>query len=95
LIHHFDTFYLTAKTREGTDCKSSNVFFVNGKQYFYEVSSRDQKDDGISGTINLCWNDADGNEFARQVSTFHIDGHGNMVRGPKIFIDAAKQPAIK
>ena len=79
-----------AKTREGTDCKSSNVYFVSGKHYFYEVTRRDQEDNGISGTISLCWKDEKGGELCREVGRFHIDGHGRLRGGHKLFQDAAK-----
>jgi hypothetical protein len=70
---------------------SSNVFRANGKRYFYQVTHRSQADGGICGTVWLTWEDEDG-EWARQVSSFRIDGRGRVVRGPKLFKDAGGKP---
>lgn len=67
---------------------SSNVFFANGRRYFYEITRRDQKDGGIIGEIHLTWTDEDGKEWCREVGTFKIDGKGRVVRGPALFRQA-------
>lgn len=67
---------------------SSNVFFANGKSYFYEITRKTQKDAGIAGSIALRWTGEDGKEWCRKIGTFRIDGNGNCVRGPKLFKNA-------
>jgi len=65
----------------------SNVFYTNGKRYFYEISRRDQPDGGIAGAIFLSPPDVD---WCRKVGTFRIDGAGRVVRGPALFKRAAR-----
>lgn len=74
-------------SRKGSGETSSNVYFIGGKCYFYEVTRCDQTDGGIVGTINLSWDNEQGS-WAREVGTFRIDGKGKVVRGPKLFKDA-------
>jgi hypothetical protein len=64
--------------------KTSNRFYVGDKQYFYEITGRDQPDNGIRGTIHLCWDEA-GKQWARKVGSFRITGRGECIRGPKLF----------
>lgn len=68
---------------------TSNMFFTNGKQYFYEVSRRDQTDGGIAGIINLTWTE-NWQDWCRQVGSFRIDGQGTVVRGPALFRKARR-----
>jgi hypothetical protein len=70
---------------------TSNVFYAGGKQYFYEVSRRDQPDGGIAGTLYLS---PAGVDWARKVGTFRLDGHGNVVRGPALFRRAVADSAF-
>lgn len=72
-----------AATRPADD-KSSNVYYVGQRRYFYEVTRRDQNDNGIVGTIHLCLPD----NMARQVGTFRIDTFGKVTRGPRLFREA-------
>jgi hypothetical protein len=55
---------------------AANVFFGNGKRYFYEIVRKDQKDRGIVGDVFLTWEDEQGGGWARKVGTFKIDGRG-------------------
>jgi len=64
---------------------SSNVFFTNGRRYFYEITRRDQDDGGLRGEIHLTWTDEQGQEWCRRVGDFRIDGRGRVVRGPALF----------
>lgn len=73
-----------AVSREGTGERSHNVFYCGGRRYFFEVTRRDQVDGGITGAIFLTEGD-----MARKVGSFKIDGRGRLIRGPKLFRDAA------
>jgi hypothetical protein len=61
---------------------TSNVFFANGRRYFYEVTRRDQPDGGIAGTVFLA---PPGSPYCIAVGRFRIAGAGRVIRGPALF----------
>jgi hypothetical protein len=77
--------YACRESRKGTSETDQNVFFANGKRYFYELSRKDMADGGIAGTVYESLPDTG----CRKAGSFRIDGSGNVVRGPKLFKEAA------
>ena len=58
---------------------SSNTF-TNGKdRYFYEVTRKSHADGAITGTIYRCI----GEDHARKVGSFRIEGNGKIARAPQ------------
>jgi hypothetical protein len=73
-------------SREGKiDENVSNVFYADGRRYFYELDRQEHDDGGITGDIIESPGDTD---TCRKVGTFRIDGDGTLSRGPRLFHDA-------
>lgn len=71
--------------------KSSNTWEYKGKKYFYDITRKDQPDGGVRGTVHECI----GDEFAKQVGYFNIDGDGIIVKFPGWPTDLIAKPVTK
>jgi len=83
-----------------TACKLStggeNEFVVNGKNYFWETSSRRHADGAITGSVyRETETRSDGRRMVRPAGAFRIDGDGNVKLAPKFLREAAVAVVIK
>lgn len=69
------------KATRPADNTSSNTFFVDGREFFFEVTPKDQPGGGIIGEVYRVRSD----NKCQLHHTFFIQGDGKLIEGPTFF----------
>jgi hypothetical protein len=62
---------------------SSNVYLMDGREYFWELSQKEHDDGAITGAIvEVVEKRLDGSSTAKSAGTFRINPDGSVARAP-------------